>query len=70
MDKEKCRQLILSLRKEKQLSPKELAEALHVTPPSVCNWEQGASLPDVCIIEHLADFLVFPVMISTTRKIP
>lgn len=56
MDKTLFGQLIQLLRKKNGLSQKDLANALHVTPPSVCKWEQGKALPDICMIENIATY--------------
>jgi len=56
MDKVQFGQLIQLLRKKNELSQKDLAAALHVTPPSVCKWEQGKALPDICMIENIATY--------------
>lgn len=56
MDKTQFGQLIQLLRKKNGLSQKDLAAVLHVTPPSVCKWEQGKALPDICMIENIATY--------------
>ncbi len=56
MDKVQFGQLIQLLRKKKELTQKDLASALHVTPPSVCKWEQGKALPDIYMIENIASY--------------
>ena len=38
---------IAELRKDKNLTQKELADQLHVTDKAVSKWERGAGLPDV-----------------------
>ena len=48
---------ICTLRKEKGMTQKELAEALHVTDKAVSKWEQGGSLPDTVTIPYLAEIL-------------
>jgi len=54
MDKKLVGQKISSLRKEKGLTQKELAEKLCVTDKSVSKWETGVHFPDIAIMESLA----------------
>ena len=46
MDAQKIGALIFSLRKEKQMTQKELAERLAVTDKAVSKWERAAGMPD------------------------
>ena len=48
---------ICTLRKEKGMTQKELAEALHVTDKAVSKWERGGSLPVTATIPYLAEIL-------------
>ena len=48
---------IAELRKEKELTQKELAKKLHVTDKAVSKWERGVNFPDLGLIEKLADVL-------------
>ena len=45
---------IAALRKEKGLTQKELADALHVTDKAVSKWERGLNFPDLKTLEPLA----------------
>lgn len=45
------------LRTEKGLSQQQLADSLHVSRPTVVNWEAGRRMPDATTIAHLADAL-------------
>lgn len=45
------------LRKEKNLTQKELAEKLHVTDKAVSKWERGLNYPDLSLLPILADVL-------------
>ena len=45
------------LRIERNLSRKELAEQLHVTPSTMSRWENGKRLPDADMIYRLAECL-------------
>lgn len=57
MNTEKIGQLILQLRKEKQLTQQQLAEALHITNKTISKWECGKGIPDVTLWEPLAELL-------------
>lgn len=45
-----------TLRKQKGISQKILAEEIGVTPQSVSKWETGAALPDIGLLPELAAF--------------
>lgn len=57
MDKVKLGKYIVALRKEKNMTQKDLAEKLHVTVPAVSKWERGLNFPDVVLLEPLAGIL-------------
>lgn len=48
---------IAQLRKEKNLTQKELADQLHVTDKAVSKWETGKGFPDLKLMEPLAQAL-------------
>lgn len=50
-------QLISTCRKERKLTQKELADYLGVTDKAVSKWECGLSLPDIALLEKLAEIL-------------
>ena len=47
---------IRALRREKDLTQKQLAEIMHKTPSCVAGWEQGVSEPCVADIRFLCQF--------------
>lgn len=49
--------LIAQARKEKGLTQKDLAQALHVTVQAVSKWERGLNFPDIALLEPLAEAL-------------
>lgn len=49
--------LIAQLRREKDLTQKQLADALHVTDKAVSRWETGKGLPDTALLPPLAEVL-------------
>lgn len=57
MDNNKIGKYIASRRKEKGLTQQELGNKLFVTDKAVSKWERGLSLPDITILEKLADVL-------------
>ncbi len=48
---------IVSLRKEKNMTQKQLAEQLHVTDKAVSKWERGLNYPDLSLFPELAKVL-------------
>lgn len=62
MDREKTGVLIAAARKEKNMTQKELAAALHVSDRAVSKWERGAGFPDISLLEPLAAALDLNVL--------
>lgn len=62
MDKDKFGKFVTNRRKEKNMTQKELAEILYLTDKAVSKWERGLSLPDISILEPLANALDITVM--------
>ena len=56
-DNEKFGNFINSLRREKGMTQKEMAEKLFVSDKTVSKWERGASLPNMSLLIPLADLL-------------
>lgn len=57
MDQIKIGEFISSLRKEKKMSQKDLADKLNVSVSAVSKWERGKCLPDVSLFNDLCDIL-------------
>ncbi len=57
LDKEKFGEFISKLRKEQGMTQKELAEKLFVSDKAVSKWERGQSLPDITMLNPLAEAL-------------
>lgn len=57
MDTNKIGKFIAFQRKKKKLTQQELGDKLFVTDKAVSKWERGLSLPDITILEKLADEL-------------
>ena len=57
INNEKVGQFIQLCRKNKGLTQQELAKKLHLTNKAVSKWERGLSLPDISILDPLANTL-------------
>ena len=57
IDNEKFGKFITELRKEKNLTQKELANQLFVSDKTVSKWERGASFPNVVLLIPIAECL-------------
>lgn len=57
MDNVKTGGFIKELRKEKEMTQKQLADLLHITDRAVSKWERGICAPDIALLEPLAEIL-------------
>lgn len=57
MDNNRIGKKIALLRKEKGLTQEELGKRLFITDKAISKWERGLSLPDITLLEKLADEL-------------
>ncbi|MGI6037399.1 MAG: helix-turn-helix domain-containing protein [Limnochordia bacterium] len=57
MDCGKTGHLIASLRKEKQMTQRQLADLLGVSDKAVSKWERGLGCPDVSLLNQLSQVL-------------
>lgn len=57
MDQKKIGRFIAKLRKEKNLTQKEISEKLAISEKTVSKWECGNGLPEVVYMEPLCDIL-------------
>ncbi len=62
MDNVKTGDLIRELRKEKNMTQKDLAEKLHITDRAVSKWERGICAPDISLLEPLSQILDVTIM--------
>ncbi len=62
MEKDKLGKFVAELRKEKNMTQKELAEKLHLTDKAISKWERGLNYPDISVLEPLAEILEVSVM--------
>ncbi len=56
MEPKKMGQFIKMLRKEKDLTQEQLAEELFVSSKTVSRWETGNTLPDLVMLQNIADY--------------
>lgn len=57
INNEKFGAFLSRLRKEKGMTQKELAEKLFVSDKAVSKWERGLSLPDIALLQPIAELL-------------
>lgn len=57
MDCEKIGSLIRTLRLEKNMTQKNLADELNLSDKAISKWERGLGLPDVSLLPSLSDVL-------------
>ena len=56
MDATKCGAFIAKLRSEREMTQKELSEALNVSDKAISRWETGKGYPDVSSLMALSEF--------------
>lgn len=66
MDQYSVGRFIAKLRKEKNLTQRDLAEKLGITNQAVSKWERGENLPDISILMELAK--IFNVTVDELLK--
>ena len=57
MDCGKVGALIKARRIEKEMTQKQLADAMNISDKTVSKWERGLGCPDVSLLPELADLL-------------
>ena len=57
MDNVKTGAFIKELRRQKNMTQRELADLLHITDRAVSKWERGLCAPDISLLEPLAAIL-------------
>lgn len=57
MDCEKIGQLICSLRKEKNMTQKQVADLMNISDKTISKWERGLGCPDVSLLPELSTIL-------------
>ena len=61
MDAQKCGEFITELRKEKNLTQKDLANELNVSDKAISRWETGKGFPDVESLQSLSKFFAVTI---------
>lgn len=62
MDKEHFGKFVAELRKEKNMTQRELGEKLNLTDKAISKWERGLSYPDICVLNDLSELLDISVV--------
>lgn len=62
MNHQKFGKFMLELRKENNMTQKELADKLHLTDKAISKWERGLSFPDIAILKPLSEILQVSVI--------
>lgn len=67
--KETVAKNIIDLRRKRNVTQAELAEALNYSDKAVSKWERAESLPDISVLKNIADFFAVTVdyLISDTH---
>ena len=56
MDQKKVGAFLKYLRREKNITQEQLAEAMSVSNRTVSRWETGSNMPDLDVIIELSDY--------------
>ena len=71
MDNQKFGAFLATVRKERGLSQRQLAERLGVTDKAVSKWERGLGFPDIKTVEPLADALGISILeLMQSQRVP
>lgn len=62
MDNEKFGEFIKNLRKQNNMTQKDLAQKLNITDKAVSKWERGLSFPDITMLNSIAE--IFNISVS------
>lgn len=62
MDNEKFGKFIAKLRKEKNMTQKEMADKFNLTDKAISKWERGLNFPDISMLKPLAEFFDISVL--------
>lgn len=57
MDCKKIGELIYKLRKEKNLTQKQIADEMNISDKTISKWERGQGCPDISLLPELAQIL-------------
>ena len=54
--RDKVMHVLIECREEKEITQKDLADALGTKPTTVASWEQGKSLPSIAMLLRLSRY--------------
>lgn len=57
MDSKKIGNLIYQLRKDKQMTQKQIADEMNISDKTISKWERGQGCPDIFLLRELAQIL-------------
>ncbi|MGL4911852.1 MAG: helix-turn-helix domain-containing protein [Romboutsia sp.] len=57
MDANKVGKLIYQLRKEKNMTQKQVADIMNISDKTISKWERGQGCPDISLLKELAQIL-------------
>lgn len=57
MDMKKSGELLNRLRISKNMTQKQIADMLKISPKTVSKWERGRGFPDISYVSELAEIL-------------
>ncbi|MGL5693073.1 MAG: helix-turn-helix domain-containing protein [Peptostreptococcaceae bacterium] len=57
MDSKKVGELIYKLRKEKNLTQKQIADMMNISDKTISKWERGQGCPDISLLIELSNIL-------------
>ena len=57
MDCKKIGELIYKLRKEKNMTQKQIADAMNISDKAISKWERGQGCPDISLLKELSKIL-------------
>ena len=66
MDQLQVGKFIQKLRKDKELTQKELAEMICISDKTISKWENGISMPDTSMLEPLCSVLNISCLLYTS----
>ena len=61
IDKEQFGTFLSQLRRERGMTQKDLAERLYISDKAVSKWERGLSLPDIALLQPLAELFAVSI---------
>ena len=69
MTNQELGKMIKDLRQKNNMTQKELGEKLHITDKAISKWERGISMPDIEMLNSIANLFNIPVSNLIDNKI-